>query len=584
MNDPLPPPDFDRTKYDRPNQDWVCGRTCEGQPCRLGPTPGGRCRSTAECEPVLEVAPGEAKGRWKCTRPKEAGGPCTDGPGPTGACGHPIIPCVPQSSLRRRRGKVTLATISLTFGLLLLLCSGRWRWSFISPGTVSSPHANPGFDAAATQRFGGGGCVGCHEAADSGVGQWMQAAFNADPGPFEWRKLARVTPDQHTRMDQQNCLACHAGYDRHQPTVTAAHSCSDCHREHQGERMAQPTDASCASCHGDASRLQRVLEAGTRDPGRAHADPSRFHPPLAAGLVAFLTPRAADRKPQPFTHYWDGHPEFALHRDGVRDPNTLKFNHALHLGATVQLHDPAARASRSLACRDCHQPDTTGTYMARIRFEQHCQSCHSLQFDPIDPGLRLPHGNPAAVASSVSSLAALQVQYATLARSRGETDRARIDAFARTSADRVRRLLGTGEQLVDLILFTGDPRPRMFTEDQENAGKRAHHAGCAYCHEVTRDARGQAAVTRPTTPDRWLPGGRFNHAKHDAPLTTCLDCHGTVRHSTRTADINLPHQTRAAMSSTDREAGLKACIDCHHDQAAPSGCATCHSYHMMKPL
>lgn len=571
MNDPLPAPEFDRTKYDRPNQDWVCGRMCEGKPCHLGPDPKGLCRSSAECSPLLETRPGETKGRWRCTRSKEAGGPCQPGPGPNGQCGCPIIPCAPRRSLRSIRGRVVWGTIAVTVGIFIALCTGPWRWKFLSPGPVSSPHRSAGFNARANAKFGSTGCSGCHEASEGGITQWLQAAFNAEPSPWQWSAMARATAHQHTRMDERNCRSCHTQYDRHQPTVVAAHSCSDCHLEHLGEKMSAPLDNACASCHNDRDRLLKFTAAGA-------ADLRDLHAPLPAGLRAFFAPRVAPPAAHVFAHYWAGHPDFSLHAAGLKETNTLRFNHQLHFGATVKLFDAKEGESRTLSCQDCHQPDTTGAYMARIRFEQHCQSCHSLQFDPVNPELKLPHGAPAAVAASVSSLASLQVQYGDLARRRGETDRARIDEFARSSAARVRRLVGTGEQLVDQILFTGDPRPRMFTEAREAADKRAHYAGCAYCHEVGRDHQGQPQVTPPNIPDRWLPGGRFHHARHTQ--VSCLECHGTVLQSSQTSDINLPHQTSVPTNAS----GMKSCVDCHRPEGAPANCATCHSYHMLKPL
>ena len=72
----VPSPDFDENRYERPNQPWVCGHTCDGCPCRVGPSPAGECRATTECQPVLLKKEGEAKGTWKCTRPKEWGGTC----------------------------------------------------------------------------------------------------------------------------------------------------------------------------------------------------------------------------------------------------------------------------------------------------------------------------------------------------------------------------------------------------------------------------------------------------------------------------------------------------------------------------
>ena len=64
MKDQLPSPDFDRSRYDRPNQDWECGWTCDGCPCRIGPSPSGKCRATAECRPVLEAMRREVGAEW----------------------------------------------------------------------------------------------------------------------------------------------------------------------------------------------------------------------------------------------------------------------------------------------------------------------------------------------------------------------------------------------------------------------------------------------------------------------------------------------------------------------------------------
>ena len=75
MKEQLPAPDFDANQYERPNQDWICGKAAEGQCCRDRPrVPAGKCRATFECSPVLELKPGETKGRFRCTRPAEHGG------------------------------------------------------------------------------------------------------------------------------------------------------------------------------------------------------------------------------------------------------------------------------------------------------------------------------------------------------------------------------------------------------------------------------------------------------------------------------------------------------------------------------
>jgi len=47
MSEQLPAPDFDAQNYARPNQKWICGHACEGNPCLVGPDARGRCRATA---------------------------------------------------------------------------------------------------------------------------------------------------------------------------------------------------------------------------------------------------------------------------------------------------------------------------------------------------------------------------------------------------------------------------------------------------------------------------------------------------------------------------------------------------------
>ena len=44
----VPSPHFDDSRYERPNKGWLCGHTCEGCPCRIGPSPKGQCRATTE--------------------------------------------------------------------------------------------------------------------------------------------------------------------------------------------------------------------------------------------------------------------------------------------------------------------------------------------------------------------------------------------------------------------------------------------------------------------------------------------------------------------------------------------------------
>ena len=143
MSEQLPAPDFDAQNYARPNQNWICGHACDGNACRRGPDAKGRCCATAECEPVLELKPGETKGRWRCTR---VGGACEAGPLPDGNCCRPIAKCSPVPTLRLLRGRVTLAVIAASCAVLLVVLGNpSWRNRFINPGEISQPHSSAAF-------------------------------------------------------------------------------------------------------------------------------------------------------------------------------------------------------------------------------------------------------------------------------------------------------------------------------------------------------------------------------------------------------------------------------------------------------
>src|SRR5439155_13176605 len=145
MKDELPAPEFDANAYERPTQKWICAHAAEGQPCRIGPDGRGNCRATFECSPALELKDGESKGRFRCMRPKEFGGPCEHGPRPDGTCSRAIPKCAPVRSVRAKRGIVTWAVVVATVAALLIGLAGPRRWQWINPGPLSAPHSTAAF-------------------------------------------------------------------------------------------------------------------------------------------------------------------------------------------------------------------------------------------------------------------------------------------------------------------------------------------------------------------------------------------------------------------------------------------------------
>ena len=533
MSEKLPGPDFDGKNYARPNDQWICGRACEGKPCRLGPDKKGRCQATAECAPVLEKKPGETKGRWRCTRPT----PCESGPLPDGSCCRPTPKCSPRRSLRALRGRVTFAVVIATCAALLIMLGGPWRGNFINPGPLSDPHSSSAF----AKLHGGTNqslstCTACHSAGNSGPAGLGRAALQASPAPWQLEELATTRFAASTTIDTA-CARCHTRHSFHQANAPRDVSCSYCHAEHRGAgRIPLPTDVHCAVCHSDphlmaaAAKIQRPPAKGDK-----------------------LLPRPAEGFTQVINSFATNHPEFRSRTN--RDPNTLKFGHHLHLtSATI----PKLPGGRPLDCRFCHEPDATGAYLRPVSFEQNCRVCHSLQFDANTPELQLPHGDPAFVSAFLRSL---PKQYADVAGRLGVSGEQQKE-FVTQKLQQLESKISSGEEFERRIFLTDAMRGPTAEVGTVSGPERALYAGCAYCHEVKSVTR-KAEITKPLVIERWLTRAKFNHSKHAS--LACTHCHAAEQ-SKVTADVILPTKD--------------SCVTCH----SPSGgvvdsCVTCHTYH-----
>ena len=527
MKDQLPSPDFDASKYERPNQNWVCGWACEGKPCRVGPDAKGNCRATFECKPALELREGETKGRYKCTRPKEFGGPCELGPQADGNCSRAIPRCQPKRSLRARRGIFTWSIIALTIAGLLIAFYSPARLEFISPGKISSNHA------VTT-------CADCHSAAQKDPAKWSQAAFAAHPAPHQFAKLLAPHDKSMTQIDQ-SCLGCHALHNFHQPNVAKDLSCSACHLEHQGSgRMPEPDSSNCNACHADRDAMEASFAKGQKLP-LADFDYRPDH-----GEIVFKAPRPERGYTKVFSSFAVDHPEFQIHAENLKDPNTLKFNHRVHLGDSVR-----TKTGGKLDCLSCHKPDASGEYRQKTLFDVNCRECHSLQFDKRNPDLQLPHGDSEAVRAFLRSL---EIQYADLARQKGVTEQRALNNFVQTQLQNLRAEKLSGEALEQQVFFSNA---------KKSLDQRALYPGCAYCHEVKPRGELVPVITPGRIPDRWFLRGKFDHSKHQ--MMSCVECHDVGR-SVKTEDILLP--TKAS------------CVTCHSPKGgARNDCATCHGFH-----
>ncbi len=324
---------FERSRYERPGQRWVCGHAADGRPCRSGPDPRGRCSAGFECRPLRR---GD---RWQCTRGPEAGGPCAAGPRPDGRCGRPVAPCQPLPALRIRRGRLTFWIGAATLGLLAATLYGPRAARWIQPGPLSRAHA-----ALAD-------CAACHPAA----GAWLASATTA------------------ARSPSARCLDCHPALGPHalaphgeEPAQLAARS--EIRRRAAGATSA-PWPLRVAAATGLAP-----------DPGGELAC-AVCHDEHRGGSAP--APKTDDLRCQachvaPFRGFVTDHPPFADYPHERR--SAIAFDHRSHLGHFQD--EPGGEAvlrsgesGLELDCGGCHR-ESAERGMHVGGFREACSSCH----------------------------------------------------------------------------------------------------------------------------------------------------------------------------------------------------------------
>ena len=319
-----------RKLYDRPQDEWTCGRAAEGCPCIFGPGKKGECRATGQCLPARK---GD---KWVCTRAISLGGSCAAGPDAEGVCGCPVEECTPVRSLRARRGRVTRLTALFAAGFAILAVWGSQRTTWSSPGPVSASHA------MSAQR-----CADCH--VDLGA------------MPRDGRPHARQ------RANNQLCLNCHDlgahGNSPHGVTAEALKQLSsdDRHPDQPPPMMLQvahavarggPAEPACATCHQEHhGREANIKQMSDRQCQVCHQ--------------------------APFTGFVAGHPEFTRYPATRR--TRLEFDHLAHW--TKHFAEARFAATAPTSCADCHEPAADGRKMLVRGFEQACAKCHAEQIE-----------------------------------------------------------------------------------------------------------------------------------------------------------------------------------------------------------
>ncbi len=333
-----------------------------------------------------------------------------------------------------------------------------------------------------------------------------------------------------------SCLACHSGIGQHAdphiaPDVDLTKErCESCHHEHKGQTLATKDDQSdCGSCHGSIknsapqTKLRDVSDFGTN------------HPDFMVSLV---------QDPEKMTFA-----RFALDDKNAVDNSHIKFTHKTHLKLD-KVKEKAAKAGET-TCDTCHEAAPGGMVFKRVNYERNCAECHLLQFEPLHPEWRLPHGHPEDVANRLRG-------YYSEAALRNETfPKPRSDIFEKPGAD----------------LPPPDPSGKEMVSSQTANAMMSSIArsACGQCHVTEPPAAGadpSAWKVLPVyVPDRFLPKAQFRHDKHNT--MTCQGCHAAET-SDGGVQVLIP--------------GIETCKGCHAGQGgAPqriaSRCVDCHIFH-----
>jgi hypothetical protein len=489
----------------------------------------------------------------------------------------------PDRLLRLRRWLWVTAIVATAGGLVAAGIADRpansHSWSIVprriaSKGPVAEPHAM--WDA---------NCEACHtDFVTINSTQWAPSFWNG------------------STAGSAKCKNCHAGPAHHKselrPDVPA---CAQCHRDHRGRdaSLLDVDNSSCTACH------QNLLN---------HRDKA-----VGSKIVA-----RNERKGEGVSQFDKAnHPDLTdSWKLRSADPGRIKFNHALHLIAGLNLEnggkaftfDQLADSDQTrygfgkklplstpvkLECASCHQPEPAehprsadhrvadtgpprpeGLYMSPIVYENHCAACHPLQFEEKRPDQFARHGIFAQ--ETLNDLRQLYLSEAA----KGDPELLRQFVPPRPMPGQPSpRTKPVMSQAVDekltvaaKLLFGAAVDDLKLRKDNLPQGRR----GCVECHNlkpgagpiVNSSSLATLEIERPLMTPVWQTHALFNHRYHRA--LNCVECHDNVSTSKRNGGDHplLP--------------GIDTCVMCHAPArgwfgAGPGGartaCVECHRYH-----
>ena len=355
-----------------------------------------------------------------------------------------------------------------------------------------------------------------------------------------------------SRVADKQCISCHNmtdHADKSNPGVLKAHHssearCATCHMEHNGDNgLVLKESKLCTDCHAN---ITSIVPDSTRPSVPSFNEHPEFSVEVQPALPGAPVTRARLDDLQ-----------------NLKDNSNVKLNHEVHL-RTIRTKTGTVK----LGCRDCHNSSPDRQSIEPINFENHCATCHTLEFDDRLAGRQVPHGDPDVVFKF------LYAEYAKLLLSSEET--------SSNAQDFRQRFKPGGSIVANQAPAQNDDFKRSFVEKESRNAERLlfTKTACYLCHRIvqkeitdeqaTAKSLSKFEVMTPQIPQHWMPYARFDHGAHEA--VTCDDCHKGVYQSTKTNQVLLP--------------GVKDCTNCHNDHAGnglvKSDCVMCHSFHDQK--
>lgn len=347
------------------------------------------------------------------------------------------------------------------------------------------------------------------------------------------------------------CLDCHRNtrehvdLEIHDSQAFVGERCASCHREHnEPAHIVDRNKSLCTDCHADP---EPWAVAGGNGMGAVSAFTGDQHPAFRLALLRPQGPGAA--------HGWRTE-RVSWHGDNaLSEQSNLKFNHQVHLDAD-KVQDQAS--GQPLACSACHVLKEDGEHFEPVTMDNHCRSCHSLNFDVFEPDLELPHGDTRAAIVAMEAHFIREFTDPVLRKDRAAQKPRRVPGKRYASA----ACEGSG-------LECGR------AEAMKEAAYQFVETGCITCHEVTETGLSDIADRWFVQPVRvtgdWYPYSQFNHTAHlslagGSEAEVCAGCHEAAT-SVVSTDTLIPVQ--------------QDCLACHDEQKGGSlvDCVACHQFH-----